>query len=43
VNTAGVEKGVASVLLDGKPLDGITLPVLGDGRTHEVVVTMGAK
>jgi len=44
-NSAGVEKGVKSVALDGKPLnataDGALLPVLGDGKTHEVTVVMG--
>jgi cellobiose phosphorylase len=40
-NSAGVEKGVKSVTLDGKPLDGAVLPALGDGRTHEVSVVMG--
>jgi len=40
-NSAGVEKGVKSVTLDGKPLNGAVLPALGDGRTHEVSVVMG--
>jgi cellobiose phosphorylase len=40
-NSAGVEKGVKSLTLDGKPLDGAVLPALGDGRTHEVSVVMG--
>jgi len=40
-NAAGVEKGVASVSLDSKPLEGVILPVLGDGRIHEVTVVMG--
>jgi cellobiose phosphorylase len=40
-NSAGVEKGVKSVSLDGKPLDGVVLPALRDGRTHEVSVVMG--
>jgi len=40
-NGAGVEKGVASVTLDGKPLDGAVLPALGDGKVHEVTVVMG--
>jgi cellobiose phosphorylase len=40
-NTAGVEKGVKSVTLDGKPLDGTVLPVLGDEKIHEVIVVMG--
>jgi len=51
-NTAGVEKGIASVAFDGELLDGksftgllsgsgIILPVPGDGKIHEVVVRMG--
>jgi len=44
-NTAGVEKGVKSVALDGKPLnlfgDGALLPDLDDGKVHEVTVVMG--
>jgi len=41
-NAAGVEKGVKSVTLDGKPLDGTVLPALRDGRAHEVNVVMGS-
>jgi cellobiose phosphorylase len=40
-NSAGVEKGVKSLTLDGKPLSGAVLPALGDGKTHEVNVVMG--
>ncbi|MCL2128682.1 MAG: glycosyl transferase, partial [Treponema sp.] len=40
-NSAAAEKGVKSVTLDGKPLDGVVLPALGDGKTHEVLVVMG--
>jgi cellobiose phosphorylase len=40
-NSVGVEKGVASITLDGKALTGFILPVLGDGKTHEVAVKMG--
>ena len=40
-NSTGVEKGVVSITLDGKPLDGAVLPALGDGKTHDVVVVMG--
>ncbi|MDR0476059.1 MAG: glycosyl transferase [Treponema sp.] len=40
-NSAGVEKGVKSITLDGKALDGSVLPVLNDGKTHEVAVVMG--
>lgn len=38
-NPKGVEKGVASVVVDGKPIDGQTVPH-APGR-HKVVVTMG--
>jgi len=40
-NSAGVEKGVKSLTLDGKPLNGAVLPALRDGKTHEVNVVMG--
>ncbi|MDR2730620.1 MAG: glycosyl transferase [Treponema sp.] len=40
-NNAGVEKGVKSVTLDGKALEGAVLPALKDGKIHEVVVKMG--
>ncbi|MDR0316301.1 MAG: glycosyl transferase [Treponema sp.] len=40
-NSAGVEKGVKSVTLDGKALSGTVLPALKDGKSHEVIVMMG--
>jgi cellobiose phosphorylase len=40
-NSAGVEKGVKSITLDGKALDSFVLPVLGDSKTHDVIVVMG--
>jgi cellobiose phosphorylase len=40
-NSAGVEKGVKSITMDGKALDGLVLPVLGDNNTHEITVVMG--
>ena len=44
-NSAGAEKGVKSVMLDGNPLNagetGWVLPVFGDGKVHQVVVVMG--
>jgi len=40
-NPHGVNKGVASVTFDGRPLPDNLLPVAGDGQTHTVVVTMG--
>ena len=40
-NNAGVQKGVKSVTIDGKPLEGAILPVFNDGKTHDVIVVMG--
>jgi cellobiose phosphorylase len=40
-NPDGICKGVRSVTLDGEKVSGNVLPVLEDGRTHEVEVTMG--
>jgi cyclic beta-1,2-glucan synthetase len=40
-NPHGAERGVRGVTLDGRPCaDGI-IPLADDGRTHEVVVTLG--
>ena len=39
-NTAGVEKGVAKILCDGKTVDGV-LVSSGEGKTHDVKVIMG--
>lgn len=40
-NPKGVQKGVASVTLDGAPVSGNVLPVCGDGKEHQIRVTMG--
>ena len=40
-NTAGVEKGVKSVSIDGKQISGTVLPALGDGKVHDVLAVMG--
>lgn len=40
-NTAGVQKGVRSMTLDGKPVEGNILPILKDGKEHSVHVCMG--
>ncbi|MCL2137962.1 MAG: glycosyl transferase [Treponema sp.] len=40
-NSAGVEKGVQSISMDGKTLDSRVLPALSDGKSHEVAVVMG--
>jgi cellobiose phosphorylase len=39
-NSAGAEKGTKSITIDGNPLSGNVLPVFGDGKVHNVVVTM---
>ena len=40
-NPDHVCKGVKSVTVDGKAIEGNVLPVFGDGKTHEVEVIMG--
>jgi cellobiose phosphorylase len=40
-NQAGVEKGLKSITMDGKPINGAVLPIPTDGKTHEVIVVMG--
>jgi cellobiose phosphorylase len=39
-NPQGVERGVKSIMVDGKSIQGNLLPVLSDGQTHEVEVLM---
>lgn len=40
-NPKGVQRGVRRVTVDGQRLDGNVVPIFGDGRQHEVRVTMG--
>ncbi len=40
-NPHRVSKGIASVTVDGRNLDGNLIPVYGDGQTHCVEVVMG--
>jgi cyclic beta-1,2-glucan synthetase len=40
-NPDGVEQGVASVSLDGRPCPGGVVPLADDGKAHEVRVVMG--
>ena len=40
-NPAGVERGVRSVTVDGQPVSGGTVPLLNDGREHNVRVELG--
>ncbi|MBN2805628.1 MAG: glycosyl transferase [Prolixibacteraceae bacterium] len=41
INPKGVNRGVAKVTLDGKDHPSNVLPVIGDGKTHVVVVELG--
>ncbi|WP_438447834.1 GH36-type glycosyl hydrolase domain-containing protein [Gorillibacterium sp. sgz5001074] len=41
LNPDGVQAGVRSITLDGMPVEGTTLPIQGDGKTHHIVVLMG--
>jgi cellobiose phosphorylase len=40
-NPNGVSKGVASLTVDGKALEGNTIPVSGSGGTYQVEVVLG--
>ncbi|HJX37765.1 MAG TPA: glucoamylase family protein [Anaerolineae bacterium] len=40
-NPQGVNQGVKNVMLDGDVLPGLEIPLLGDGKAHEVQVEMG--
>lgn len=40
-NPHGVSKGVKTITVDGAAIEGNIVPDLGDGREHQVVVTMG--
>jgi cellobiose phosphorylase len=40
-NPKGVNKGVKSMVVDGLKVEGNTVPVFGDGKTHNVKVVMG--
>ena len=40
-NPSGVQKGVKSLSMDGKPVPGAVLPVCGDGKAHRVLAVMG--
>ena len=42
-NSAGVEKGVKSITVDGNPFDGTVLPVFADKKVHQVNVVMGVE
>jgi cyclic beta-1,2-glucan synthetase len=41
-NPDGVENGVAGVVLDGRAMTSNSIPFTDDGKSHEVIVKMGA-
>jgi cellobiose phosphorylase len=41
LNPGGISKGVKEMWMDGKLLSSNTIPVIGDGREHQVKVLMG--
>ncbi len=42
-NPDGLERGVAKIEVDGKPIRTSEIPLKDDGVTHQVIVTMGVK
>jgi len=40
-NPSNVSKGVSSLTIDGKKVEGNVIPVIGDGKTHKVEVVLG--
>ena len=40
-NPDHVQKGVKSLTIDGKAVEGNVIPVCGDGKTHKVEVVLG--
>lgn len=42
VENAGASRGVSRVTLDGKPLDEARVPLVDDGREHEVMVALAS-
>ena len=40
-NPSHVQKGVATLTIDGKAVDGCVIPFVGDGATHKVEVVLG--
>jgi cellobiose phosphorylase len=36
----GIQKGKVAITMDGKPIVGQTVPAIGDGKEHDVVVTI---
>jgi len=40
-NPDHVERGVKTIRVDGKKIDGNLLPIFGDGKEHRVTVTLG--
>jgi cellobiose phosphorylase len=41
-NPDGVSKGIKQLLVDGNPVEGNVIPVLGSEKVHEVEVVLGS-
>lgn len=41
LNPDGVQSGVKSIVIDGQSVEGKSLSIIGDGKTHQIVVEMG--
>jgi cyclic beta-1,2-glucan synthetase len=42
-NPHRVSRGVQQALLDGRPVDPLAIPVVDDGRSHEIAVQLGSR
>ncbi|GIO37698.1 glycosyl transferase [Paenibacillus antibioticophila] len=41
LNPDGVQSGIKCITLDGKAVEGNSFPIIGDGKTHRIVVELG--
>ena len=40
-NPEGVNRGVRQLIVDGKQIPGVTIPLRDDGKHHQIIVTLG--
>lgn len=40
-NPSGVQSGIKSIVMDGQPVEGHSIPIAGDGKTHQIIVELG--
>ncbi|MDU4694733.1 MULTISPECIES: GH36-type glycosyl hydrolase domain-containing protein [Paenibacillus] len=41
LNPQSVQSGIKNITMDGRPVEGTSLPIIGDGKTHQIVVELG--